>query len=359
MKPTTMSVFLDYKCNFSCGHCSVGSSPETKFEMPEEVWDEIFKQADTIDTIQQFVFTGGEVTLHKDRLLRSLQRASQDGYGTRIVTNGWWAHDMSSAREMIDELVGAGLDEINTSYDDFHTDFMDVEPVLNLVEAALEADLKNVALACIVGEDPYWDRNRIQSRLNDRLDNSVEEISNLSLIEDAAAPLGSGAQLDSANIAAVNQLDAGCNDVMSTISIHPDGSVKACCGHAQFYQPDLTLGNIKDEPLYKVLERSQDNIVYWLIHEIGPKQLIDMIDVEDDSEYTGICHACNTLLGEYREEFLDYVKTNKEELLRDEILLSDRVSNQLEVVSDHREEILEHIDSQDGNEDDGAIVITD
>jgi len=346
MIPTKATVFLDYKCNFACDHCSVGSSPETEFEMPEELCERTFQEIQSVPAIKSIVFTGGEVTLHKDRLLRYLNKSSENGYQTRIVTNGWWAHDMESAREMATELADAGLTEINTSYDDFHTDYMDFENILNLIEASLETDMQNVVVACIIGdEDPEWDLDRVIRRIEERIGKPPEEIPRLKLIDDAAAPFGSGVQLDPAAYSAQNALDVGCDDVISTFSMHPDGSVKVCCGHAQFYRPDLTMGNIKDRPLNEILADGQTNLVYWLIHEVGPKNLIDRLDVDPEIDYTGICHACGDLLGEYREEFFEYVENNKEELIHEDIFLSDRIDSQLQRLVDNRERILEQLEA--------------
>lgn len=341
----TMSVFLDYKCNFACNHCSVGSSPETEFEMPESVWERTIEQVQETD-IELIVFTGGEVTLHKNRLLRSLRRADELGYTTRIVTNGWWAHDKENATAVIDELVDAGLNEISTSYDDFHTDFMDFEPVLNLIEVGIDSPLDNIALACIIGsENPKYDLERITDRIEERLGRAASDIDNLFLLEDNAAPVGSGAQLDVSNLSAKNSLELGCNDVISTVSVHPDGSVKACCGHAQFYHPDLTLGNVKFDPLPEIINRGQSNILYWLIHQIGPKELINRLDVEDGENYSNICHACHSLFENYREELIEFIEENRSELIRDDVLLSDNVKKQAEVLVEHHDDIVSNIEA--------------
>lgn len=352
-KPTTVSIFLDYKCNFACNHCSVGSSPETEFRMPDDVLEQAFEEVEKIDP-EVLVFTGGEVTLQKERLLESLRRADEMGLHTRIVSNGWWARDMKSAREMIGELTDAGLNELNTSYDDFHTDFMGPEPIVNLIEAGLESDLDDILLACIVGhEDPEYDRERIKELVNERLDEPVSEQPRLSMIEDSAAPMGSGAQLDVSNVPARNKVDGGCNEVVSTVSIHPDASVKACCGHAQWYVPDLTLGNIMDEPLLEILDRSKRNLVYWLIHEVGPKQMIERLDPENDVHYSGICHACHHLLDEYREELLEYVEENREDIIKNDIILSDSMQRRADDLLENKEDVLEKVARLKGEADDG------
>ena len=352
MIPTSVSVFFDYQCNFACDHCSVGSSPETKFEMPEERWDRVFEELTTLDTLQMVCFTGGEVTLHKDRLLDAIERVTDAGINTRIVTNAWWAHDMKSTHEMLDDLVEAGLDEINTSYDDFHTEYMEFENVVNMIEGSLKYDeLNAVALACIIGnEDPDYDLDRMEAEIETRLGRSVEDVGKLHTLEDAAAPMGSGIQLDPSRYAAIKDVDIGCSDVISTFSIHPDGSVKVCCGHAQFYRPDLTMGNIEDDSLVDIIENGQNNLVYWLIHEVGPKRLLDRMGITSDVGYTGICHACGDLLGEYRDEFFEYVQENRQDIVKNDILLSDSTKQNAERLTENRDEIMRKLNDLDPDE---------
>lgn len=357
MIPTSVSVFLDYQCNFACDHCSVGSSPETKFEMPDDLRQDVFDELETLDTLQLVCFTGGECTLHKEKLLEGIERCSEAGLNTRIVTNAWWANDMDNAHDMLQDLVDAGLDEINTSYDDFHTEYMDFENIVNMIEASLEYDeLSAVALACIIGsEDPEYDLERMETAIEERVGRPVGEIGKLHTLEDAAAPMGSGIQLDPSRYSAIKDVDIGCRDVVNTFSIHPDGSVKVCCGHAQFYRPDLTMGNLKEDSLVNVIQNSQDNLVYWLIHEVGPKRLLDRMGVDPPVEYTGICHACHDLLGEYRDEFLEYIRENRTDLIKNDVFLSDRTEKNVQRLADNKEEIMRKLNDLDVNETDDKV----
>ena len=63
MIPSLFSVFLDYQCNFECAHCSVGSSPRSKFPMETGILEKFFDELPKIKSGRVVVFTGGEVTL--------------------------------------------------------------------------------------------------------------------------------------------------------------------------------------------------------------------------------------------------------------------------------------------------------
>ncbi|MFC4247604.1 radical SAM/SPASM domain-containing protein [Natribaculum luteum] len=344
MQVSTLSMFLDYKCNFECGHCSVGSSPETEYELDDRYIDKALSEADSLESLQLVVFTGGEVTLHFDKLLDAISQASECGYRTRIVTNAWWAHDIERARETIDRLVDAGLDEINTSYDDFHTDYAPPDNIVNFVEASLESDIEQTSVAMIIGDtNPRYDAEAMVKLLERRLGTHPDAYSDeLTVLEDTVSPLGRGAQIDVSELTARNDVDSGCSDVISTISVHPDGTVKACCGHAQWYVPDLTLGSLDEQSLPDIVQRSQENLLYWLVHNVGPQQLLERIGVEGD--YSGICHACNDLLGEHREKLLEYIRTNKQQLVHEDLFLSETMQRDAQSLVDHEQQVLERLD---------------
>ncbi|UPM44760.1 radical SAM protein [Halocatena salina] len=344
MEVTTLSMFLDYKCNFACDHCSVGSSPQTEYELQDQYINKVLDQTEDLNSLQLVVFTGGEVTLREEKLLNAISAASERGYRTRIVTNAWWAKDKQSATEMINKLVDAGLNEINTSYDDFHTEYMSPENIATMVEASLDSEIEQTSIAMIIGDtDPKYDAEAMIKILEERLGTHPNEFSDrLTILEDTVSPLGRGAQLDVASLTPRNAIDSGCTDTISTISLHPDGSIKACCGHAQWYVPDLTLGNIEEESLMSIVERSQQNVLYWLIHNVGPKQLLERLNV--DGNYSGICHACHDLLGNHREELLEYIEANKEEIVQEDIFLSDNIERDAQQLVEHREAVLDRIE---------------
>ncbi|WP_135827451.1 hypothetical protein [Halorussus halobius] len=68
------------------------------------------------------------------------------------------------------------------------------------------------------------------------------------------------------------------------------------------------------------------------------------MDVEDDREYTGICHACNSLFENYREEF---VEENRKEFIRDEIVLGDTYKEHFATLAENKQEILDQLEDID------------
>ncbi len=338
MLPSLFSIFLDYKCNFWCNHCSVGSSPRTVMPMPRELLIKILTEMREVPSAKVVVFTGGEATLRKDLLLEGIALAKQGGYLTRVVSNGWWAQTPERARAMVRELQNAGLDELNTSYDDFHAPFASIECVINLVQAAMEAGLR-VGLGVIVDKDATWNAITVRSALCERLGMDIEELERrVAILDDYPTPAGTGEGLDVEGLDAGDKLNVGCNEAMKTISLHPNGMVKACCGHAMFYAHDLTIGNLYEEHLSDILKRSQQNLIYWWVHMLGPKRILDKLGVE--GTYTSICHACQVLFTEHRQEMLEYLKEHRDEVLQNDILLGDNIKRISQVFVRRKDEIL-------------------
>lgn len=323
MLPSLLSIFLDYKCNFSCDHCSVGSSPKVSMPMPLDVLIKGIDEFSKLEHARVAGFTGGEVTLSKDKLILGIQHAKSKGLITRLVINGWWAKNKQKAKAFIEELKHAGLDEINTSYDQYHSPFMGLEPILNLVEEGLAQEL-TVALAVVGHEDAEFNADRIKKEIGKRLKCDVNELPNrLFVIEDRPAPVGSGENLDVSNMKKTGAQDFGCTEILKTLSLHPNGELKGCCGHTVFYSEDLILGNIKEESVPEITSRAGENIAYWLIHTIGAKNILEMLGVQ--GEYSHVCHACHVLLNEHRTKFIEYLQQNKQLLFRDSVLMGGSI----------------------------------
>lgn len=62
MIPSIIAFFVDYKCNFKCGHCSIGSCPDISSPMSREVFDAFFAQIGNLPSVKVLTFTGGEAT---------------------------------------------------------------------------------------------------------------------------------------------------------------------------------------------------------------------------------------------------------------------------------------------------------
>ena len=291
--------------------------------MPRDILERAFAGLKDVPSARVVVFTGGEPTLRMEMLLEGIRMTRERGLLCRVVTNGWWASSDEKADDMLAQLCAAGLDELNTSYDDFHEPFMRIGRIVRLVRAARKRNLR-VGMGVIGDATSTYNGAVIRQTLLTELGLSPQELdASVSLLDDGPAPTGSGSDLDVSAIDAADKLDIGCPEVLKTVSLHPNGTVKACCGHAMFYAPDLTVGNLLEEELPHILKRTQGNVLYWWLHMHGPKRILERLGVQ--GRYSHICHACNELLTTHRPALMAHLQEHKHDIMLNDVLLSDNV----------------------------------
>ena len=327
MIPTFLAIFIDLKCNFKCAHCSVSSGPDVSMHMARAVMDKAILEAKDVPTIKVAVFTGGEPTLFMTDLLYGIGRAHENGLITRVVTNAFWARTKGEAERYVSRLKDAGLDEINTSYDDYHAQFMDVENVYRFVEASLRHKLR-VAVASVTDNKSKINSASLRSGAAAYLGLSESELDKqVIFLEDKPTPAGRGRGLakDKGRLPAYEKLAEriGCKEIGKTLAVHPDGSVHLCCGHAAFDTNALSVGNILDASIPSLVRESHSNLLYWWIHMGGPNRILQAVGGSTGS--ATVCDACLRVLAERRDRVVEYLRKNRSAVLLNDVLLSDDI----------------------------------
>ena len=137
-------------------------------------------------SIEITVFTGEELTL---KLLKEgIKYAADGGFIVKLVTNAWWASSRERALTFLKEL---GLKELNVSYDDFHSAFIQGRNIVNAVKAALRLGLK-VAVAIIVHKYSKINKNYVRNMF---VSNGVN-VAKIYFLEDHLQPVGRASSLD-------------------------------------------------------------------------------------------------------------------------------------------------------------------
>lgn len=127
MRLTGLHILLTYTCNYECDHCFVWGSPEQSGTLTLAQIDDIYRQAKEVGTITEIYFEGGEPFLYFPILLEAVGRATQLGFNTGIVTNGYWATAREDAWMWLKPLAAAGLDKVEVSCDLFHGQELEIE----------------------------------------------------------------------------------------------------------------------------------------------------------------------------------------------------------------------------------------
>ena len=95
-------------------------------------------------------FTGGESTLYPTELEAGIKKAKGMGLRTCLVTNAWWAEQSEKAYSYISHLRELGLEEFNFSFDEFHSPYLSIKGVRNVLEAVAKVDFKYVTMLFVM-----------------------------------------------------------------------------------------------------------------------------------------------------------------------------------------------------------------
>ena len=164
--PTTF-IRLHY-CNLNCQWCDTPYTWDKNderfynepFHMSIEELEEEIRQSQTEKGVETFIphiaFTGGEPFLIYNDLRELIKLASLSGKRVTTITNGYWASNYDLVITKIKELKERGLNHLSISYDSYHSEYIDVNNIRNILKATTlenKFPLFTVENGCIVSKD--------------------------------------------------------------------------------------------------------------------------------------------------------------------------------------------------------------
>jgi hypothetical protein len=254
------------------------------------------------------VFTGGEPTLAGDNLLAAMRRAALYGLHVRLVTNAYWAANEAGAEKRIDQFVGAGLAEINLSTGEQHGRFVAIKNIFYATRAAVHA-----ALPVVIIVETIRERLITKSAIEESVEfmRICEEFphSEIQVVESAWSPLSPFTverYQDNFTINSSNVADCqGCDSILSTMTLQPDGNIAACCGLGMRFIPELQVGNIREMTLAQADGLAAADSLKQRIREEGPERILAWAAAKDsairwENMYAHRCQACIRLFKDPR-----------------------------------------------------------
>ena len=330
-----LSMQVTYQCNIECKHCGPFCGPREYDWMTEAEMKDLIVQASELGAYN-VVFTGGEPSLLKDTLIRLLRFIKSETAikSTRIVTNAKWANAPDRARALLTSWQEAGLDEINISCGEYHQEFVPISSVIRAFEIARELDFKTVLLA---GEflaegkgklSPQDFLDRVGERLLDPDQRSPysSRCHGMSCAE--AMPYGRGRDFvreEDVTYHPVETIRSSCADVLSAITVHPNGNTTACCGIMVRKESLLNIGNWRQQRLRELLEKAHEDVILNWIRYLGLRDMKKWLEEKDPSlnlrdKYMNKCdlcaeivynERCQELLAKYGHERAGDIIVNK------------------------------------------------
>ena len=132
-------LMLTYKCSAACEFCYYYCDPLKSGLMPVETaigaWSALRALAGDEAKVH---ITGGEPFLYFDHLAKIVSAADKAGLGPLdlLETNGSWAKNENDITDRIRFLDSKGLNKLKISWDAFHAEYVDPEPVELLIKTA-------------------------------------------------------------------------------------------------------------------------------------------------------------------------------------------------------------------------------
>lgn len=269
---SNIGLMLTYKCTIACPHCIVEAGPHRKEEMHLGHCLAWIKQASSYRNgrIKGLALTGGEPFYNLENLAQISAYSKALGFVVSVVTNAFWAATMDIAISILSKLPAIQMLSIST--DVYHQKSIPFEHIKNAVWAAKELGrLYNIAVCTDNEEDQQY-----QKIIED-----LKEIGEDGRISVSITfPVGR-AQKRKWHFryrTATDPTVSACS-VASSPVVFPDGKVIACIGPLLTlpHVHPMFLGNLKQETLPEILDRSELNPFLHTIRVWGPHKLVSLL----------------------------------------------------------------------------------
>lgn len=268
---------LTYACNYTCDHCFLYCSPNSKGTFTLAQIKDVLVDAKKIDTVEWVYFEGGEPFLYYPIMVEGLKLVNKMGFQTGIVTNSYWATSVEDALIWLKPFSKLGVSDFSISDDTFH--FSDEE--INLAKNAREAaNILNLSSSSISIDEPTVEEGIFK-----------EHERGEPVIKGGAMFRGRAVEtliegLPKRSWENLNNCPYEDLEGLGRVHLDPFGNVHICQG--------LSIGNFCEIPLSELIEKYNANshpICGPLIRG-GPAQLIREYQVEHENEYIDECHLC-------------------------------------------------------------------
>lgn len=281
--PYCITLITTFRCNAACVDCCFGCRPERGRTM---TLDEMKHYVDTcIDaypqSINRLALTGGECFLLGDALDEIVRYGASKGLSVDFMSNGFWGKTYKAAVERLLRLKSAGLKEVGFTVGDDHDHIIPLKNCRNAVVAAARIGYK-VELRL---ESTRFGKCNIYERLKtDSAFMRLVDAGKIQLKFWEWREYNNESIHGRSNAWRLRPYDKSkpCALLFREIVITPYGDVLACCGIGNSRNPHMRLGNIWNEPVNVLYERSFTDLLKVWIHSKGAQDVLQYVDDNSD-----------------------------------------------------------------------------
>ncbi|PWU18825.1 MAG: hypothetical protein C5B50_08125 [Verrucomicrobia bacterium] len=304
--PHTLSLITTHRCTAACDHCCFSCSPTVLDHIPIPNLYRYIREATEIPSIKVVVFTGGECFLLGKELDNLMKSASEFGFYTRFVSNGYWATSPEIARRRIEKLVSCGLTEANFSTGDQHAAYVKPEYVRNGAVACADMGLTTVVTVELFRESTFpFEEFISEPRFKAHLESGMLALKLAPWMKFKGKGPLSFTNKYMEFVEQARSPDNGCYTSLKVLAISPRQQLFACCGLPVEDIEEMHLGSLLSASIKQVLSRTPDDFVKIWVHLHGPDAVIRYAQKFDPTipfpkNAAHICDACRFMYHDKR-----------------------------------------------------------
>ena len=264
---------LTYACNYTCDHCFLYCSPNSKGTFTLEQIKNVLDEAVKIGTVEWIYFEGGEPFLYYPIMVEGAKLAKKKGFKVGIVTNSYWATSIEDAEIWLKPFSELGVDDFSISDDTYH--YENEEENLSKIAKKASENLKLPAMIICIEEPTV----------------KQEQEKGEAVISGGAMFKGRAVEtliegLPTRPWEDLNECPYEDLEGLGRIHADPFGNAHICQG--------LSVGNFWETPLSKLINnyKPEAHPICGLLIRGGPAQLVKEYDIEHGDKYVDECHLC-------------------------------------------------------------------
>lgn len=279
---------LTQKCSAQCEICCFESSPTCTMSLDINRVREYINSASKLDYIKTIAFTGGEPFLIYNDLRELIKLASLSGKRVTTITNGYWASNYDLVITKIKELKERGLNHLSISYDSYHSEYIDVNNIRNILKATMQLGLPT-SLAIVKLKDEKV------SEIIDSLDDCLYA-TNLEIVP--CLPVGAAKknfkphQFEKIYESNSQKLRCTYNGMLVVLY---DGRILPCCSQA-VVDTGLCIGDFNELSLEEALFKAKNNKLLYALRNSEMRCFYEYIknfeDIELPDRVVNPCELC-------------------------------------------------------------------
>lgn len=291
--PFIFTFLLTDSCPLACAHCCFSAGKSKKSTLSRYQIFNTIKYIN-ISKIKFIAFSGGEPFLLGQTLVDAVHEAKDKGFGTRIVTSGYFGKDKSTTERRLKELQQAGLDEISISWDDFHERFVPFDYIRNVFHESKKLGLA-VSINVTQGRNSKWTADRVKIELG------LSESNNYPIFDSPLILTGRAHSVMKKTEIYQNRYIGPCHGIMAYPTLRATNKLMACCGAIPETDSLILDHDFKPENLDADLERGQKLALFNLLYILGPSEILKWIsknyeiNIKEEKYISGNCEACYML----------------------------------------------------------------